>query len=118
MISYRCCSGPKTCWINSVVGSWLFNRIRNCNPVALGARYSAFNHDNTTVEVCADHLQVLCDYTGVTHVTGHLLAFENLALILTLASGTMRTVRYGHTVRGPKTTKVVTLHRTLETFTD
>ncbi|EBA16048.1 30S ribosomal protein S10 [Roseobacter sp. SK209-2-6] len=51
-------------------------------------------------------------------MTGHFLAFENLAGILTLTGRTVRTVRDRNTVRSAQTTEVVTLHRTGKTFTD
>ena len=63
------------------------------------------------------HHQVLGGYAGCTHVTSHLLALEHLARILTLAGRAVRAMRDRHTMRGPKTTEIVPLHRTSKTLT-
>ena len=51
-------------------------------------------------------------------MAGHLLAFEDLAGVLTLTGRAVRTVADRHTVRGAQTTEVVAFHGTGKTFTD
>ncbi len=51
-------------------------------------------------------------------MTSHLLAFEDLAWILTLTSRTVGTVRYGYAVSSASTTEVVAFHGTGEAFTN
>src|SRR5690606_29717921 len=77
-----------------------------------------FEENQSAILVGRDHFQILRGHAGGAHVTGHLLAFENLARILTLAGGTMRAMRHGDTVRGAHTAEVVPLHRAGKAFTD
>jgi hypothetical protein len=51
-------------------------------------------------------------------VTGHLLALEHLARVLTLTGRAVRTVRDRHAVRGAQATEVVPLHGTGKTLAD
>lgn len=51
-------------------------------------------------------------------MTSHALALPHAARITVVTSRTVRTVRYGVTVRSATTTEVVTLHSTGKTLTD
>ena len=66
----------------------------------------------------ANDFEVLRGDAYITHVTGHFLAFEDLAGILTLTGGAVEAVRNRHTVRRTQAAEIVALHGTGKAFTD
>jgi hypothetical protein len=92
----------------------LIDGVTQHDPAALGAGHGALDHDQATVGVGLDDLQVLRGHALIAHVAGHLLALEHLARVLTLTGRAVRTVRDRHAVRGAQAAEVVPLHGTGE----
>ena len=101
-----------------VLGERLLHRILDGDPATLGAGNGALDHDQATIAVGLDNLQVLRGHADGAHVTGHLLALEHLARVLTLTGRTMRPVADRDAVRGAQAAEVVALHRAGKTLTD
>lgn len=93
------------------------HRVTHNNPTALGTWNRTADHDEAAILVDLSDDQVLGGDAIITHVAGHLLAFEHLAGILTLAGRTVRAMRDRDAVRGAKTAEVPALHGALETLT-
>ena len=77
-----------------------------------------FDQDQPFVTVGIHNTQVLGGHPLCAHVTGHFLALEHLARVLTLTGRTVRTMRNRHTMSCPQSAEVVPLHRTGKTLTD
>ena len=86
------------------------DRIANHQPAILRARDRALDEEQAAIGVGTHDLEVLLRTLAITHVTGHLLALEYAARILTVTRRTVRAVRDRDTVGGAQTAEAPTLH--------
>src|ERR1700716_2258262 len=87
----------------------LLDGIAHRDPAALGAGNGAFDQDQAARDVGLHHAQIERGDAIDTHVTGHLLVLEGLAVILASAGRTDRTMRYRDTVGGAKPAEIPAL---------
>ena len=77
----------------------ILHRVLNSNPPAFRAWNCALDHNQPTIEIGFDNLQVLSGDFSSAHVTSHFFTFKDFTRTLTLTCGSVRTVADGDTVR-------------------
>src|ERR1700744_1401422 len=88
----------------------LLHGVTHPDPAAPGARHSAFNQDQATIDVGRHHAKVQRGDAVDAHVAGHLLVLPGLAGVLTTTGRTDRAMRDRHTVGGAQTAEIPALH--------
>jgi hypothetical protein len=94
---------------------WLHRALQ---PSRLRRRAQRHGQTKSALGIDADDLQILNRDALVAEVAGHLLAFEDLARILALAGGAVRTVRNRDAVCGAQAAEVPALHGAGEALAD
>jgi hypothetical protein len=91
---------------------------RTNNHIGTGSpRKSTLYQQQIVCDIHLNNFETLSRYTGITHMTSHLLAFPDSTGRLTLADRTRDTVRSRVAVSGILHVEIVTLDSSLKTFT-
>src|SRR5262249_25528227 len=88
------------------------------NPATFGARDRAADHDQSTLRIGLHHAQILRRDVHVTHMAGHLLAFEYLAWVLALPGRAMASMADRNAVRSAQAAEIVALDDASKTLAD
>src|SRR5690349_17217132 len=94
------------------------DRVAYRHPAALGARNSAFDQNETAIDVGLHDLEIQRGNTRDAEMARHLLVLEGLAGILTAAGAADGTVRDRNAVRRPQPAEIPSLHTTGEALAD